>query len=645
MFLLILDLACVLIVAAWAVHAVRLPSLPARIVAGYLCVTAQIIVLGEILGLIGQLYGRWFLVAHAATAIAVWFLDGRQCFRAAWHAKAMPSADGVIAAARTHPAVGLLFVAVAGAYAVGFLLVLFLPPNNWDSMTYHLSRVGYWLQQRAFYPPWNPVHVIQTIYPVNAELLLLWIVLFTGSDAGTGLIQWSAAVAGMVAIFGTARLWRATRAQAAFAALVWASFPEIMLQSTTTQNDIVAAVFLLVACYFCMLGFLSNHLRALLLSGLAFGLAVGTKVTVLLALPGMVAGALLLWQRRQVAPRRLGVWMTACAAGVCGLALHTFVANLVIYGNPFGPANFLRATSAGADLSAALFIENAAKYLYQAADLTGVYSRIAVPLVSVKAAVGQWLFAAVDLDPNQHRSPMFPPFDFQMPIAMHEDIAWFGPLGILLLLPVLVWQTIQALRRGNEARAVVAAGATSFMIVASAWLRWQPWSGRYFVMGVTLAAPLLSFAYGRHRGGTVYRWSIALIAAMCLAEALISNQMKPLVGPSAIWGRDRVAMQSIQRTQLEPVLRALDRDIPAGVRIGTMVRDDWDYPAFGRHFDRTVVPLPAEAPTRAGLARFDLDYVLLRQDLQLDLSGVLDGRSRSWKGDNMLLVELAPRQP
>lgn len=640
MLLLLVDFACILLVTVYAVRALRLPSRPARIVAGYLCTVAQIVVVGNVLGLIGHLDVRWFLLSHAAAAAVV--LARASVPRPRWPRIRLADA---VTAARRHPAVTLLLCAVVGAYSVGFLLALLLPPNNWDSMTYHLSRVGYWLQQRAFYPPWNPSNVIQTMYPVGAEVLLLWIVLCTGSDAHTCLVQWTAAVAGMIAIFGTARLWRATRAQAGFAALVWASFPEIMLQSTSTQNDLTAAVFLLAGCYFCMIGLLANHRNALLLSGLGIGLAIGTKITVLLALPGIVAAAALLWQRRRLPWQRLTLWATACAASVGVLALHTFVANAVVYGHPFGPGDFRRETSAGHDFGPGFVIENTAKYLYQAADLTGVYVPWRRSLAGIKAAAGEALFAALSLDPNRYGSERFPPFTFEVPLPTHEDLAWFGPLGFFLLLPVTAWQAIQAVRRGREARALVAAGAVSFALIAVAWLRWQPWNGRYFVVAVTLAAPLLACAYSQRPRTAMIRAGIALVAAMCLIDAVLDNTMKPLHGPSAIWGRDRVALQTVYRPRLEPVLRALERDVPPGSRIGTMVHDDWDYPAFGRHFDRTVLPLAVGAPTRAALAHRHLDYVLLRTDLQVSLADVVDERVRSWAGGNMILVELAPREP
>ena len=71
------------------------------------------------------------------------------------------------------------------------------------------------------------------------------------------------------------------------------TFPQIILQSTTTQNDLVATFFFISTLYFLFLD-LKIEGQTLILSGIALGLAVGTKATILLVLPGLAVAVLVI---------------------------------------------------------------------------------------------------------------------------------------------------------------------------------------------------------------------------------------------------------------------------------------------------------------------------------------------------------------
>ena len=54
---------------------------------------------------------------------------------------------------------------------------LISPPNNWDSMTYHMSRVEYWIQNKAvhFFTTNNPR---QNVFAPFSEFFILHFQIF-----------------------------------------------------------------------------------------------------------------------------------------------------------------------------------------------------------------------------------------------------------------------------------------------------------------------------------------------------------------------------------------------------------------------------------------------------------------------------------
>ena len=52
-----------------------------------------------------------------------------------------------------------------------FLLAMYIPPNNWDSMAYHLPRVEHWIQNKNIYP--YPTNIVrQILSPPLSEYII-----------------------------------------------------------------------------------------------------------------------------------------------------------------------------------------------------------------------------------------------------------------------------------------------------------------------------------------------------------------------------------------------------------------------------------------------------------------------------------------
>ena len=77
-----------------------------------------------------------------------------------------------------------------------------------------------------------------------------------------------------LSIYGLATLLRFSKTQAGFAALIFLTFPIVILQSGTAQNDILTACFFLAGLYFFISGFQLSNRLALLFSAIGMALAV-----------------------------------------------------------------------------------------------------------------------------------------------------------------------------------------------------------------------------------------------------------------------------------------------------------------------------------------------------------------------------------
>jgi hypothetical protein len=323
MLLFCLGLAMLAATALLAVASLRLESPLGQLLGAYLLASAAVILLGESLSPVRGV-SRWgYLGGQVVLLLAA---------VAVWHARGAPRLarpEVTRAALRRHPVVVALGVVVGAAVLYQAFLVFATPPNNWDSLTYHLARVAYWLQHGGLtYVP--DAHTArQNAFPPNSELEILYTFAFLRGDGAAALPQLAAEGALMLSVAGLARRLAFPRSAAVFAALLTATLTQVALQSTTTQNDLTVAALVAATAYFV----LGSSLTEFALAGIAFGLAVGTKPTFLLAIPALLAFAALSLPggRALVRPAAIGV------AAVALLGSYGYVLNLVETGKLLGP--------------------------------------------------------------------------------------------------------------------------------------------------------------------------------------------------------------------------------------------------------------------------------------------------------------------
>ncbi|MEI6332714.1 MAG: glycosyltransferase family 39 protein [Pseudanabaena sp. ELA645] len=122
------------------------------------------------------------------------------------------------------------------------------PPTNWDVMTYHMPRVMHWIQNQstAHYPTNN---IRQISFPAGAGYIVTQFQLLTGNDLFANLLQWLAFLGSILGISLITNILVGASAEW-IGGLVCASVPMAIMQSTTTQTDLVVTFWLVCFVYF-----------------------------------------------------------------------------------------------------------------------------------------------------------------------------------------------------------------------------------------------------------------------------------------------------------------------------------------------------------------------------------------------------------
>jgi hypothetical protein len=187
------------------VSVARPPNKPAWLMAVYLVGSANVVLTGYIANSFHALNQPWIMLAiHSGLGGLGWLF---------WRGVGKPSLWGAFQGwkpnfssqwLRREPVLSLLVLVVGLLYGFALAQVILIPQNNTDSLSTHLSRIGFWNQQGSFFP-WPTFMLNQVWYPVNAQLQTYWTLLFLRSDHLVGSVQRQAVMVSGIRVYGKAR--------------------------------------------------------------------------------------------------------------------------------------------------------------------------------------------------------------------------------------------------------------------------------------------------------------------------------------------------------------------------------------------------------------------------------------------------------
>jgi hypothetical protein len=216
------------------------------------------------------------------------------------------------------------------------------PPNNVDSLLYHMSRVVHWAQNRSL-EHYATAYDHQLLKPIWAETAILHLRILWGNDQPAELVQWFSMVGSLVGVSAIAALLGASRAGQILAAAFAASIPMGILQASSTQNDYAAAFWVVCLGYFVVLSKRRPLDRVELIGlGATFGLGMLTKGTFYVYSPPLMLWYFAPLALRQGLRRATGQALIVLVIGIL-INLGFWTRNIITYGGPFGTNDWLQA--------------------------------------------------------------------------------------------------------------------------------------------------------------------------------------------------------------------------------------------------------------------------------------------------------------
>lgn len=464
---------------------------------------------------------------------------------------------------RTVKAVVAIFIGLT--LVITFAAGLLLPPNNWDSMTYHLSRVMYWDQHDSlvFYPTHN---VRQLYQPPLAEwIAYLGYKLDLETDRGLFLIQW-------LSYLGCLSLsWQVVSKLDTKAVYKWlalgfgSSIPMAVLQASSTQNDQVLAFLVL---YVAVRLFSAATILDFVRIGIVASLAIMTKGTAFFMLSGP-AIIFLLTRYRVLKVKLIAAGATGIALGLL-VYLPQIIQNQQHIGHPLGIDKAEAAIYSNEQYYPNLLLNNL---------MRNVGMHLSVPgMVELSTKAQTVVIETLTQTSVNDTRISFPDLKYEAPYATQEDYATnLIALAFILFSLQFVFKEVKSILTHQ----LVLSGLVS-MVVFACLVKWQVWHSRLHLPIFWMAtSSAVIVVLNRRQPAKI--WVLGLLALLSGLGIFfgLKNDRRQLGNPkhwvATGWDSYYAADRDDQLNDWHQIKSLLEKENVTSVGL-YLNGDQWDYP-------------------------------------------------------------------
>jgi len=408
---------------------------------------------------------------------------------------------------------GLFIIIVISG--ITLYIALKAPPNNFDSMTYHMARIPHWIQNQNI--RYYPTSIPRQNYSLPlAEFSILHLQLLSKGDHFANSIQWFSFLMAILSSSLIAKQLKLSPQGQWIAGALTATLPMAILQSTSTQNDLVVGLFCLVFAYF--LGKLARKpsLDSAIFTALAMGLALGTKGTAYIycAGIGLGIGGFALFGKNWQEIKRLS--MSYGMIIIIALTLNTgiYLRNWQLYRHPLITSN------------ERVLVDKVSIKILGANLVRNSVMNLASPIQPLNRVLERgtgWLLGYQTNNP----ASTFQNTQFALTFSINADDAGNGLHFVLILLAVFIVPWMKS-ENGKDINRYLLTLLFTFLIYSLAF-KWQPWGGRLqtplFLLGTVVPALVLDKLFSTN----LLPGIILAVFFLTSIPYLVMNRIRPLL--------------------------------------------------------------------------------------------------------------------
>jgi hypothetical protein len=460
------------------------------------------------------------------------------------------------------------------------LVALGAPPNTWDGMTYHMSRIVHWINNQSinFYPTPIPR---QNYMPALAEEAMMHVDLLSKGDTYVNFVAWSYFIFSIAVVSVIIEELGLPKSLQNMGAVLSSLLPMAIFQATGCKND-MELTFLCVTFVLFLLR-LSRHwnIKNALIAGVVLGLGLYCKGTFLLigGCYGLIFAILELYKIVTPVTLNKKIKYLALVVGIGALVSSPYW--IRTYNDHFSGFHLESSSQNNEDKSlrgiTSIALRNAAVHLSLP---NGTWNKVLYS--GMQHLLGESL--------NDRRTTT-PGYNYLTYYWANEDHAGNPVHFILGILSVLI--LLFSFKQTSKEQRFLLISLILTVGLFVVMLKWQPWVSRLHTPFFFLSIPLVCCVLGRfypknnlaHFSLNYINNGLIILCGLFALPALLVNSSRPLIShtSSAIFQQTRNYAYFNNRPEIAKDYLSIDQILKQRHNSKLSVAllcgyDDWEYP-------------------------------------------------------------------
>lgn len=373
---------------------------------------------------------------------------------------------------------------------VSIYLIVLLPVTSGDAFSYHVVRSYDWVLNHSL-NHFNVTDIRITTFPINSEILYMWVILFTKKQMFLGSFTFICYILILISSYQIFKIIGYSMRKTLWSLLIMSSFASVVVMISGTETDLMVAGLVLTSIYL-FVNALKNKSdnTTLCMSSLAYAIAIGIKTPATLCIPAV--GLILLYF--SYLNKDKNSILKFIGFGIINFLIFSsfnFVLNLIDYGNIMGTSGAILAHKNLSGIKG--LIANLVKHFCLFFDFTGINIPPAFgdKLISIENNVLEFL--GVNSVPNGiYCGTGF----FNKTII--EPVMGCGILGFLLVLPCFIKALLRPIFNKNKqvfTEFIFALALLINILILSNTIAFMTYNTRFLTCFIIISLPIISLSY------------------------------------------------------------------------------------------------------------------------------------------------------
>lgn len=455
-----------------------------------------------------------------------------------------------------------------------FLQGVLYPPNNWDSLTYHLTRIMYWISNNSL--DHFQTNILRNLYqPPFSEYIILHVNFLSGNDSFSNSVQWFFLIGSSAIVWQLLTYFKISKTIKLLSVIFLITIPSVALQASTTKNDIISGFFILSSLLYFIKIYHNPKWNYFVFLGISIGAGVLTKGTFYLYVFPIILLFVFLYLKTGFLKKSKNIIYTLLAISIA-IMINTghFSRNYQLNGNIISIDQAESEAYSNKEFSMKIFTSNLLKNIglhvnYPFIEEYDSFNKMIHKKINVNLEDNQLNYLSIKYNPPQIKST-------------HED----GVSNFLHLVLIFGMFLTFLIKTQNNKNIVllryISVALILQLILFCLVIKWQPWHTRLHIPIFMLSSVVVFIWIDFIKKKLILVYIFLLLLILNTSFFIIYNNLRPFkidfeYTKSINIGDSNYKKYFSNQLHLHQEYQAITFKIKEKEKIG-LIMNDWEYP-------------------------------------------------------------------